>query len=59
MVPCLAVAVECRARALWLNENYNYTRTMQLRHNKPDFDADITYYIIQKNEKKNMYNTYV
>ena len=31
---------------------------MQLRHNKPDFDADITYYIIQKNEKKYTYNTY-
>ena len=31
---------------------------MQLRHNKPDFDADITYYyIIQKNEKS-IYNTY-
>ena len=31
---------------------------MQLRHNRPDFDADITYYIIQKNEKKCMNNTY-
>ena len=31
---------------------------MQLRHNKPDFDADITYYyIIQKNEKS-IHNTY-
>ena len=31
---------------------------MQLRHNRPDFDADITYCIIQKNEKKCMNNTY-